>query len=315
MIDHDQRLKTVLKEFFADFVGLFFPEWAARFDFATVTWLDKEVFSDPPQGQRRTLDLVARLSLRQAVAEQRPDRGEDWIALIHVEVESGDSVAPLRPRMYEYYEMLRRTHRKPVLPIGLYLHVGLGGIGRDVFEERFWELPVLRFEYLYVGLPALEAEPHVAGDNVLGVALAALMHVPEARRAWLRAEALRRIVNAPENDWRKFLLADIVQTYVALDVEQQHEFDRLLATEPYKGVKMRGTTWFEQGEAAGLQQGLQQGKSLGRLEVLRRQLEARFGPLSPSQCERLDACSADRLAHLAVELLGATSLRELGLED
>jgi hypothetical protein len=32
--DHDQRLKVLLKEFFAQFFLCFFPAWAARFDFA-----------------------------------------------------------------------------------------------------------------------------------------------------------------------------------------------------------------------------------------------------------------------------------------
>lgn len=56
--DHDQRFKVLLREFFAEFFQLFFPDWAARFDFTQVLWLDKEVFTDPPQGQRRYLDLI-----------------------------------------------------------------------------------------------------------------------------------------------------------------------------------------------------------------------------------------------------------------
>jgi hypothetical protein len=57
---HDQRLKVLLKEFFEQFFQCFFPEWAERFDFTDITWLDKEVFLAPPQGEKRRLDLVAR---------------------------------------------------------------------------------------------------------------------------------------------------------------------------------------------------------------------------------------------------------------
>ena len=32
MCDHDQRFKTLLKEFFADFLRLFFAPWAERLD-------------------------------------------------------------------------------------------------------------------------------------------------------------------------------------------------------------------------------------------------------------------------------------------
>ena len=49
--DHDQRLKTLLKEFFAEFLRCFFPVWAERCDFSEVVWLDKELFLAPPRGR------------------------------------------------------------------------------------------------------------------------------------------------------------------------------------------------------------------------------------------------------------------------
>ena len=64
MTDHDQRFKTLLKELLPEFFALFFEEWAERFDFSSVEWLDKEVLPDPPEGQRRVLDLVAKLRTR-----------------------------------------------------------------------------------------------------------------------------------------------------------------------------------------------------------------------------------------------------------
>ena len=78
--DHDQRLKVLLKEFFEQFFLCFFPEWAPRFDFGTVTWLDKEVFLGPPQGEKRQLDLVARLHWRlgrSSLDANRPARDND----------------------------------------------------------------------------------------------------------------------------------------------------------------------------------------------------------------------------------------------
>lgn len=69
------------------------------------------------------------------------------MALVHVEVESDDSVAPLRPRIFEYYTQLGRDYSLPVLPVGLYLRVGLDGIGRDEYEEMFWNERVVHFRY------------------------------------------------------------------------------------------------------------------------------------------------------------------------
>jgi hypothetical protein len=310
MSDHDQRFKNLLREFFAAFFELFFPQWAARFDFSRVEWLEQEVFSDPPQGKRRSVDLVAKLPTRQAVPGPPPDQEEKWVALIHVEIEHRDTVAPLRPRVFSYYVGLRQRHDLPVLPVALYLRVGLEGIGIDVYEEHFWELRPVRFEYLYVGLPALDGLQYVQGNNWLGVALAALMRIPEERKVWLRAEALRRIMGSPHNDYQRFLLGECVQAYLPLDAERQREFERLLATEPYQGVQAMATTWYEQG----LEQGLEQGQRQLR-ELLRTLLEQRFGPLSTRAQERLASWPGDRLVELGRSLLTAQSLQELGLNE
>ena len=95
--------------------------------------------------------------------------------------------------MFSYYEQLRRRHGLPVLPIALYLRVGLDGIGWDVYEEKYWDHRLVSFAYAYVGLPGLDGEQYVAGEHLLGVALTALMRVPPARRAEVHAEALRRL--------------------------------------------------------------------------------------------------------------------------
>lgn len=143
---------------------------------------------------------------------------------MHVEIEAADTVAPLRRRMFHYYEPLRRRYDLPVLPIGVYLHVGLEGVGWDCYAESFWEKPLIRFYYAYIGLPALDAEQYVRQDNLLGVALSALMHVPKERRIALANEALVRIVHSPENSYRKTLLCECVSAYLPTDEEQQRQF-------------------------------------------------------------------------------------------
>ena len=214
-------------------------------------WLDKEVFPDPPEGPRRSLDLVAKLPTRQGIPGQRPGEPEQWLALIHIEIESPDKVAPLRPGMFHSYVYLRDKYGLPVLPIGLYLKVGLDGIGVDFYEENFWELDTLRFKYLYVGLPALDALEYLQGANWLGVALAALMKIPKDRIAWLGAEALRRITAAPMSDQKRFLLGECVQAYLPMDEEQQRVFEQLVTGEPYMGVQAMNMTSYEKGAEHG----------------------------------------------------------------
>ena len=62
--DHDQQFKTLIREFLREFIRLFFPDWYERFDFDNIEWLDKEIFLDPPRGETRNLDLVAKVPVQ-----------------------------------------------------------------------------------------------------------------------------------------------------------------------------------------------------------------------------------------------------------
>lgn len=160
-------------------------------------------------------------------------------------------------------------------------------------------MTVLHFEYLYVGLPALDAEQYVHGDNWLGVALAALMRKRPERKIELRAEMLDRIGLSKENSFRRFLLSECVEAYMPLDAKDQQQFDHLVDARPYPGVRAVGLTSFDKGQR----------------HIVCKMLGKRFGALAPPVLERLNALSRERLEELAARLFEASSLRELGLED
>jgi hypothetical protein len=210
--------------------------------------------------------------------------------------------------MFEYYEVLRRRHNSPVLPIAVYLRVGLDGIGIDGYAENFDGLEVLRFQYLYVGLPGLTAEQYVQGGSWLGVGLSALMRVPRLRRAWLRSEALRRlVVECKENPYRQWLLLECVEAYAELDEEQRREYEAILQTEQYKEIAPMMTTTFEKGVAKGREE--------GQRRLIRAQLENRFGPLPAAVVEKIGSLPAEQLEGLGVALVNAKSLAELRLQE
>lgn len=314
-MDHDQRFKTLIQEFFAPFLQLFFEAWAKRLDADSVQWLTQEVFPDPPEGRRGALDLVGKVATREAVPGQRPGEPEEWVALVHIEIESPERATPARARIFDAYAYLRNKYRLPVLPIVVFLKVGMDGVGIDVYEERFWEFRPLHFEYLYVGLPALEAVQYVRGENWLGVALAALMKIPKDRVAWLGAEALRRIKDAPLTEQQRFLLGECVQAYLPLDERQQREYEKLVATETYRGVQAMNVTWYEKGVEKGIEKGIEKGREQAQREMLRVLLDERFGPLPPQVQERLETMPGAQLSSLTRAVLRASSLRDLGLLD
>jgi hypothetical protein len=64
-----------------------------------------------------------------------------------------------------------------------------------------------------------------------------------------------------------------------------------------------GLTYYERGELAGMR------------KAALRQLEAKFGPLSPRAKERVEAMSRQQLEDLLLALLTDKTLTDLGLED
>jgi hypothetical protein len=302
MHDHDQRFKTLIREFFSEFLELFFADWAKRLDCSKVEWLDKEVFPDPPEGDRNVLDLVGKLPVRQEIPGYAPDENQTWLALVHIEIESPDKATPLRPRMYDYYTALRKRYGLPVLPIAIFLKVGLNGISTDVYEEHFWELRPIRFEYLYVGLPALPAVEYLEKDNWLGWALSALMKIPKEKLIELGAEALRRIAGTSLSDQKKFLLGECVHAYLPMDPAEKAELMKLLVTERYSGVQAMNKTIFEEKYEEGVR------------DTIRENIEDRFGALPVAAKERLNEMSLPELKALRKKILQANSLTDLGLD-
>jgi hypothetical protein len=294
MAEHDARFKTLLREFFAEFLELSFPDQAAGLDLSHPEWLDKELHPDPPAGDVLLLDLVARVGLRS---------GAEAVALVHIEVESRDAVMAFRRRMLNYYHELRRRYDVPVVPVAVYLRVGRDGLGVEEYAEEVNGLSTLTFHYLYVGLPALDAEQYVRGANGLGIALAALMRIPPDRRAWLRAEALRRVLKeSGENDYRRLLLSECVEAYLALEGEQQTAFEQLLEEEQYREVMAMQMTTYEKGVAAGEAKGEARGRAEARAEgrlLVRAVLEARFGSIDAETMRLIETWPVDQLEELA----------------
>ena len=61
----------------------------------------------------------------------------------------------------------------------------------------------------------------------------------------------------------------------------------------------------------GMEQGLQQGLQQGEVLLLKRQMQRRFGPMTPAQQTRLEQLDRDRLEQLGEDLLDFTRIEDL----
>ncbi len=107
---HDQLFKEFLRAFFRDFLELFCPDIAARLDFGTVRFLEKELFTDFPAGSLREADVVAEVDTQDGIE----------LVLVHIEVQARRE-PNFSERMFQYYALLWLRYRKPIVPIVVYL--------------------------------------------------------------------------------------------------------------------------------------------------------------------------------------------------
>lgn len=317
--DHDQLFKVLIKAFIRRLFEQFWPDYAALFDFERGEWLEQEVFPDPPKGVRRKLDLVGKFPLLATLETHLGAQTPEMLVVIHIEVESRDSVEPLRQRMLQYFSHLRQKYSEPILPIAIYLRVGLDGVGADSYVERFGAFEVLRYNYFYVGLPAIDGVKTLTTKSAFAAALSALMKIPHDARPEHKAEALRQVAESGENEYRKYLLAECIETYLPLASDEETRFQQLVSTEKYREVKTMTTTLFErartEGMALGIKQGRQQGIEEGREEGQRKlvvsAIEDRFGALTDELSQRVATWPANRLVEFLKSVYGAKSIDEL----
>ncbi len=95
-----------------------------------------------------------------------------------------------------------------------------------------------------------------------------------------------------------------------MHAEPYHEAETLMKTTYERGIEQGMARGIEQGMARGIEQGMVQGERRSAL----RQMEAKFGPLSPQVKQQVEALSEEALAQLQITLLAAQTLDELHLD-
>ena len=318
-IPHDQLLKTLLETFFWEFLEILDPRLAKKVEPASLEPLDREFFTDLPKGRRRQLDLLMRARLRQ---------GRHQLFLVHVEIERNFRRRHAQRMVRYFFQLKGRYPDEPILPIVLYLKGGTEAHQVVEWSEDAAGFQTFHFRFHALALSHQLAEDHIARPTPLGWALAALMISKRWDRVEHKIECLRRLADADLDEARRFLLLNIIETYLDLTKQDQQRYNRELAHQPNEEVKAMQLTWeqkhyfrgreegLSEGREEGIAEGREEGRIVGSKETLIRQIEHRLGPLSKGWRRRIDAIvDRETLEDLATRLLDASSLDDLGLDD
>jgi uncharacterized protein DUF4351 len=324
MPPHDQLAKELLRTFLADLLHLVDPRLAAELRPEAAVFLDKELFTDSPAGQRREIDFLVKVP---------PRSGRGRPVLFHVEVEATARKGMGR-RLWHYFNLIQGRHALPVLAVVINLRKGRPGLHRERLEVSIRGRRVATFHYAALGLAGCRAGDYLDRLEPLAWAFAALMRRGRRSRAELKLACLRRIAQADLAELPRFVLVNWVETYLQLTPGEAAEYDALRALEENQEVQAMQQTWAEkleakgvakgraegqaagraEGKAEGQAEGRAEGKAQGAREILLRQLRQRFGTL-PAEAERRiqEVSSLERLTRLADQVLVARSLEEMGL--
>ena len=318
-MEYDSLFKQLLKTFFRSFMELFFPEVAARIQWNSIEFVDKEEQGQAAEGNsehqsfHRSADIVVKVATL--------DESEELI-LIHVEVENPwRSTFPFR--MFEYFALLRLSHRLSIFPIAILPERRIKPFEVETYSEELFGHKMLTYSYFHIGLPGLCIDNYWSDENPVSWAFSAFMDRRDRDKVPLMAECYRRIYEGSLSDNEKILLLDFIRTYYQLTPDEDTAFQNLLRQKTYREVKEMELSYYgklrqeatHEGRQKGLQQGRQEGLQQGMHLILLETLKAKFGELPQTATDRVEAIqSQERLTDLATKILTADSLAELGLD-
>ena len=209
-------------------------------------------------------------------------------AIVHLEVQSGNSPKPMWARLSAYNGFLIGEFQKPVYCLVLYLGASAG---RN--DPGYYTYETAEFRYLIQYKVIRLAE--IDGRSVLETQVPALLPFTPLMRPPADMDAdqwLRRCVASAESaPVEKSVRDDLVAT---LGIFSALAYDRELVNQLIKEEIVQESTFFqdhlekatkrltqealEQGREQGLEQGLEQGVKKGAVEVILALLAARFQP-------------------------------------
>ncbi len=136
MIDHDALFKSLIGEFFVEFLELFFPEIAQDIEPASVQEKEQEILTDLVGGKTNRVDIIRQVRLKQ----------EATLVLILVEPQSYDQ-KEFGERLFRYFIRLYDKYRLPVLPVAVLSYDSPKQAAPNTYVVGFRHFTTLSFNY------------------------------------------------------------------------------------------------------------------------------------------------------------------------
>jgi hypothetical protein len=317
--NYDSPWKRALKHNLLDFIAFFFPQYRDLIKrHCPISFRDKELAEI--SGNRRPRTLIADLLVSVFLCDGRE-------VLLHIEIQAQRD-PNLAERILDYNHCLYKNYRLPVASFVVLADVGKHW-RQDAFHTNVLGTEMgIRFSVVKLSAYAELLDEPLLDRNVFAwVTAAHLLAQRTHGNADARyAEKWRLIRLLYERGWRKRRIIDlftIVHWLMPLPAEREsrlvRSIRRLERRHNVEWINPYDKLRFEEGEkkgikiglAKGLQEGRQEGRQEGAAQLLERQLNRRFGTLSPTIQKRLAKASPEQLARWSEAVLEAQTLKQV----
>ncbi|WP_029631678.1 DUF4351 domain-containing protein [[Scytonema hofmanni] UTEX B 1581] len=295
MIDHDRLFKELLSNFFPEFIELFFPDISAEWERDSVRFLPLEVITDVTEGERKILDVLVQVSFK----------SQDTLFIIHTEHQSYSQTG-FNQRMFTYFARLHEKYALPIYPIVIYSHDSPKTLEPNSYRIQLAKKVILEFNYDVIQLNQLHWQDFVNQRNPVASALMAKMRMSTSERPKVKLTSLQLLTTLQLNPAQVQLISGFIDTYLELNSQEEVVFQEQLANieaREQEEVMQIVTSW--------MRQGLEQGEKQGELKLLMRQINRRFGEISPDLKGRIENLSTPELENLGEALLDFSYVADL----
>jgi hypothetical protein len=216
--DHDRLFKELITTFFFAFLELFMPEVAAYVDRSPPEFLDKEIFIDLNSGERKEVDLLAKVRFK----------GEGAFLVFHFESQAKPE-SNFGKRMFHYFADVHSKLDLPVYPVVIFSYDAPQRAEPDSYEVIFPDRTVLSFKFRVIQLNRLNWRDFIRQPNPVAAALMTKMKIAPEDRPRVKLECMQMIARLKLQPAKQHLITEFMENYLRLNREEMRVYTKMVA--------------------------------------------------------------------------------------
>ncbi|MGR3274126.1 DUF4351 domain-containing protein [Acaryochloris sp. 'Moss Beach'] len=304
MVDRDRLFRDLLKNFFLEFVDLFFPKIAVAIDPKSIRFLEDEESPKPQeQGDNPPAPTVQGASSN--VLVQVRLRGQESCFWVHLE-NSSETNIKLERRIFHTFARLDEKYNLPIYPIILQSSDTSQRLETNGYRVEFVDRRVLDFSFVAIQLHRLNWRDFLQRRNPVAAALMPTMNVQTFDRPVVKAECLRLLTNLRLDAKKVKVISQFIEAFLHLNAAEeqvlQTEMERMGLLERERITNLLTST---------TQANQQQGAKREALSLVFRLLKRRVGDLNPDLEGQVRSLPVNQVEDLGEALLDFNNAEDL----